>query len=136
MARQRLWWLGALIFIGLVTLITSNSAQWIFLARVQWVALLALTILPLLAHTSGRELLIGAYDLIFYRIHKVSDEKDVYVEPTDPGSILAGTNENDDRIILVAAGGGGIQASAWTARVLTGLEEICARNGRVDLFGR
>jgi hypothetical protein len=359
MARQRLGWLGALIFIGLVILITSNSAQWIFLARVQWVALLGLTILPLLAHTSGRELLIGAYDLNnrragfqvglllilvgtsivdtayiaqkygqerlretlghlfvpslgwillvsvmiaanawaafvatdpkirgqmvcgvtsgllvgvgawlfldffvareilflldraiigsplihacadlakspvsqlaailppwisrgyfrldenafviepghiraavcflattlfylwlrtkrlaplcyflllttvtvwglsglsfffdafriplfvpvvlwlsvaalhlkadhFYRIHKVSDEKDVYVEPTDPGSILARTNENDDRIILVAAGGGGIQASAWTARVLTGLEEICGekRPGR------
>ena len=63
MARQRLWWLGALIFIGLVIVISSNSAQWIFLARVQWVALLALTILPLLAHTSGRELLIGVYDL-------------------------------------------------------------------------
>jgi hypothetical protein len=47
MARQRLWWLGALIFIGLVILISSNSAQWIFLARVQWVALLGLTILPL-----------------------------------------------------------------------------------------
>jgi hypothetical protein len=63
MARQRLWWLGALIFIGLVILISSNSAQWVFLARVQWVALLGLTILPLLAYTSGRELLIGAYDL-------------------------------------------------------------------------
>jgi hypothetical protein len=63
MARQRLWWLGALIFIGLVILISANSAQWVFLARVQWVALLGLTILPLLAHTSGRELLIGTYDL-------------------------------------------------------------------------
>jgi hypothetical protein len=359
MARQRLWWLGALIFIGLVILISSNSAQWIFLARVQWVALLGVTILPLLAHTSGRELLIGAYDLNnrragfqvglllilvatsivdtayiaqkygqerlrealghlfvptsgwillvsvmiaanawaafvatdpkirgqmvcglisgllvgvgawlfldffvareilslldqavisspliqacadlakspvsqlaailppwissgyfrldenafviepghiraavcflasgllylwlrtkrlaplsyflllttvivwslsglsfffdafriplfvpivlwlsfaalhpkadhFYRIHKVSKEKDVYVKPTDPGSILSRANENDDRIILVAAAGGGIQAAAWTARVLTGLEEICAekRPGR------
>lgn len=359
MARQRLWWLGALIFIGLVIVISSNSAQWIFLARVQWVALLGLTILPLLAHTSGRELLIGAYDLNnrragfqvglllilvatsivdtayiaqkygqerlretlghlfvpslgwillvsvmiaanawaafvatdpkirgqmvcgltsgllvgvggwlfldffvareilflrgqaiigsplvyacadlakspvstlaailppwissgyfrldegalviepghiraavcflassslylwlrtkrlaplcyflllttvivwglselsfffdafriplfvpvvlwlsvaalhlkadhFYRIHKISDEKDVYVAPTDPGSILARATENDDRIILVAAAGGGIQAAAWTARVLTGLEEICAekRPGR------
>jgi hypothetical protein len=63
MARQRLWWLGALIFIGLVILISSNSAQWVFLARVQWVALLALAILPAVAHTLGRELLIGAYDL-------------------------------------------------------------------------
>jgi hypothetical protein len=63
MARERLWWLGALIFIGLVILISANSAQWVFRARVQWVALLGITILPLLAHTSGRELLIGAYDL-------------------------------------------------------------------------
>jgi hypothetical protein len=62
-ARERLWWLGALIFIGLVILISANSAQWVFRARVQWVALLGITILPLLAHTSGRELLIGAYDL-------------------------------------------------------------------------
>jgi len=57
----------------------------------------------------------------FLSDHKVSDEKDVYVAPTDPGSILARATENDDRIILVAAAGGGIQAAAWTARVLTGL---------------
>jgi hypothetical protein len=63
MARQCLWWLSALIFIGLVILISSNSAQWVFLARVQWVALLALAIFLALAHTLGRELLIGAYDL-------------------------------------------------------------------------
>jgi hypothetical protein len=63
----------------------------------------------------------------FYRIHqKVSQQQDVCVTPSDPGSILERAIENDDRIILVAAGGGGIQASAWTARVLTGLEEICA----------
>jgi hypothetical protein len=62
----------------------------------------------------------------FYRIHKDSDEKDVYVAATDTGSILARATENDDRIILVAAAGGGIQAAAWTTRVLTGLEEICA----------
>jgi len=62
----------------------------------------------------------------FYRIHKDSDEKDVYVAATDPGSILARATENDDRIILVAAAGGGNQAAAWTARVMTGLEEICA----------
>ena len=63
MARNLLWRVGAFIFIGLVILISSNSAQWVFLARVQSVALLALTILPLIAHAAGRELLIGAYDL-------------------------------------------------------------------------
>jgi hypothetical protein len=69
----------------------------------------------------------------FYRVHqKVSGQKDVCVAPSEPGSILERAIENDDRIILVAAGGGGIQASAWTARVLTGLEEICGekRPGR------
>jgi hypothetical protein len=62
----------------------------------------------------------------FYRIHQVTGDRDVSIEPKDPASILARATENDDRIILVAAAGGGIQAAAWTARVLTGLEEICA----------
>src|SRR5262245_27847553 len=38
------------------------------------------------------------------------------------------------KVILVAANGGGIQASAWTARVLTGIEEGC-RSGD-DCGGR
>jgi len=58
MARHLLWWLGALI----------SSAKEFSLVRiphngfprVKWVALLDLTILPLLAHTAGRELLVGA----------------------------------------------------------------------------
>jgi hypothetical protein len=71
-------------------------------------------------------------DHLYQIDQKVSEQKDVYVTPSDPASILERAVENDDRIILVAAGGGGIQASAWTARVLTGLEEICAekRPGR------
>jgi hypothetical protein len=63
MSKRILWWIGALVFGGVVILINSNSAQWVFLARAQWSALLALTILPVLAHTFGRELLIGGYDL-------------------------------------------------------------------------
>ena len=63
MARQRLWWVGPPMFVGLVILIGLDSIQWVFLARVQWVAWFALVILPALAHTLGRELLIGAYDL-------------------------------------------------------------------------
>lgn len=38
------------------------------------------------------------------------------------------------KVILVAANGGGIQASAWTARVLTGVEESCRNSG--DCGGR
>jgi hypothetical protein len=63
MARQLLWLVSALIFVGLVILVDSNSTQWVFLVRVQWVVLFGLTILPLLAHSFGRELLIGAYEL-------------------------------------------------------------------------
>jgi hypothetical protein len=63
----------------------------------------------------------------FYRIYQeVSTKSDDYVTPSDPAAILARATQSDDRIILVAAPGGGIQAAAWTARVLTGLEEMCA----------
>src|ERR1700757_4796614 len=63
MARHLLWLVSALIFVGLVLLIDSNSTQWVFLVRVQWVVLFGLMILPVLAHSFGRELLIGAYEL-------------------------------------------------------------------------
>ena len=53
MARQRLWWIGPPIFIGLVILISLDSIQWVFLARVQWVALFALVILPARWISSG-----------------------------------------------------------------------------------
>ena len=46
-----------------------NSAQWVLLTRVHWIALLGLTILPLFAHTSGRELLIGAASRISPGVH-------------------------------------------------------------------
>lgn len=63
MCKRLLWWSGVLVFGGVVLLINANSAQWVFLARVRWSALLALTILPVLAHSFGRELLVGVYDL-------------------------------------------------------------------------
>src|SRR5262249_40619685 len=37
-----------------------------------------------------------------------------------PGMVM---NRSDDPVIVVAANGGGIQAGAWAARVLTGLDE-------------
>jgi hypothetical protein len=42
------------------------------------------------------------------------------------------------KVIVVASNGGGIQAAAWTAQVLTGLEQQCrteARNGCEDFAG-
>ena len=37
------------------------------------------------------------------------------------------THSGQKRVILVATAGGGIQAAAWTARVLRGLEEECSK---------
>jgi hypothetical protein len=50
----------------------------------------------------------------------------------------AGANDDSpDTMIVVAANGGGIQAAAWTARVLTGLEKDCqATPGCGQDFGR
>ena len=42
---------------------------------------------------------------------------------TSPGEVLARAQEDENPIVLIASAGGGIQAAAWTARVLTGLEE-------------
>jgi hypothetical protein len=41
------------------------------------------------------------------------------------GEASSGEASSGESIIVVAANGGGIQAAAWTARVLTGLEEKC-----------
>jgi hypothetical protein len=125
MARQCLWWFGALaplcyfLLLSTVTVWGLSGLSFFFDAfRIPLFVLVVLWIFVAALHLKADH---------SYRIHQVSVEKDVYVEPTGPGSVLARTNENDDRIILVAAGGGGIQPSAWTARVLTGLEGICGK---------
>jgi hypothetical protein len=41
------------------------------------------------------------------------------------GSTVRDEETQDDSIIVVAVNGGGIQAAAWAARVLTGLEQAC-----------
>ena len=54
------------------------------------------------------------------------------LEPApDPTSTLAAANT--PRIIVVAANGGGIQAAAWTARVLLGLVEDCGETFKKSL---
>ena len=50
---------------------------------------------------------------------KVDSKK---IGPTDPGELLARARSDGNPIVLVAAAGGGIQASAWTVKVLSGLE--------------
>jgi hypothetical protein len=44
---------------------------------------------------------------------------------TGGGATVRGEEIQDDSIIVVAVNGGGIQAAAWAAQVLTGLEEAC-----------
>jgi patatin-like phospholipase len=57
----------------------------------------------------------------FYRIWPAQP----LAEPdTNPGEVLARAADDGQPVVLIAAAGGGIQAAAWTARVLTGLEEI------------
>jgi hypothetical protein len=51
---------------------------------------------------------------------KVDSKK---IGPTDPGELLARARSDGNPIVLVAAAGGGIQASAWTVKVLSGLEK-------------
>jgi len=80
-------------------------------------------------------ILLGATSIVFRRSDSYYF---IYPKSTSPGDVfipqnLTGQRENA-KIILVAANGGGIQASAWTARVLTGLERGC-RNSP-DCAGR
>jgi hypothetical protein len=58
----------------------------------------------------------------FYRTRTCDDPKNNHCFPPtpDPAEVLLASKS--PKIILVAASGGGIQAAAWTARVLTGLE--------------
>jgi hypothetical protein len=60
----------------------------------------------------------------FYRIWKI-DVKPVEDLPSIELASEVLSRPTDDRksVVLIAAAGGGIQAAAWTARVLTGLEE-------------
>ncbi len=48
---------------------------------------------------------------------------------SDPTSPHYRDPPSPDSIVVVAANGGGIQSAAWTARVLTGLEEKCREVG-------
>jgi len=60
----------------------------------------------------------------FYRIWKMDANKVQDPPSLEPASdVLSRPTEEKKPAVLIAAAGGGIQAAAWTARVLTGLEE-------------
>lgn len=59
------------------------------------------------------------------------------IKPVEPGaSTVATQSSGEHSIIVVAANGGGIQSAAWTARVLTGLQEECDEVGCSPDFAR
>jgi hypothetical protein len=66
----------------------------------------------------------------FYRIWPAQSLVD-----TSPGEVLARAADDGQPVVLIAAAGGGIQAAVWTARVLTGLEEILEEK-RPGIFTR
>jgi predicted acylesterase/phospholipase RssA len=49
-----------------------------------------------------------------------------------PSELVKDRAKDHKRLITVATAGGGIQAAAWTARVLHGLEEACAQQARPE----
>ena len=58
-------------------------------------------------------------------------ERGVNIKPVTPNAVLVASHRSlpgspghkNGRVVIVATAGGGIQAAAWTARVLTGLQE-------------
>src|SRR5215469_4559555 len=68
---------------------------------------------------------------ILFAVASVFHQSDYYYfltkgqnrEQVAPSEVMKAGNPNRTAAIVVAASGGGIQAAAWTARVLTGLEE-------------
>src|SRR5690606_23413477 len=73
---------------------------------------------------------------------------DYYYEVMDPpqagvtempraDELLVRSGEADDgqvNVVLIAAAGGGIQAAAWTARVLSGIEAYALERGQADAW--
>ena len=64
-----------------------------------------------------------------FRTHTIAREKAPF-----PEDVLLATGA--DRVVLVAASGGGIQSAAWTARVLTGLELKFREAGQPNVFAK
>jgi Patatin-like phospholipase len=56
--------------------------------------------------------------------------------PLNPAEVLEQAVGRDEPIILVAAAGGGIQSAAWTAQVLTGVEEHCLKQQAKTRFSQ
>jgi hypothetical protein len=57
-------WLAALLILAIIAVeLWQNSVKWLFLCEVQWIAVAFLISFPLLALTTDRALLLGAYEI-------------------------------------------------------------------------
>ena len=87
--------------------------------------------IPLLVMLSGLWIFAAQYPESdhYYSVFKESPA----AEPLSPALVLRAETKTP---IIVATAGGGIQAAAWTARVLTGLAERAQQAGKIDSFAR
>jgi len=82
---------------------------------------------------------ITSYDFVF-TVNRLPDQAvaELAANPLTPAAVLdakPAVDRTSDYAIVVAANGGGIQASAWTARVLTGIEKNCRAEFGLDFHG-
>lgn len=97
------WFLGALSF---------------FVDRYRFPVVLVLIPVYLVASVTSEDYLFPVLE------PNDTEIRQVFSDPLTPAKVLEAT-PGGDYAIVVAANGGGIQAAAWTARVLTGIEEKC-----------
>jgi hypothetical protein len=127
--------------------ITSNLDQPVYISTLTCVLLLLLVLcwtLGFIAFLFDRArvplfvlLLVAAFFMSFWaatdHFYRTYPRPGAF-EPVRPADLLA--DRQGAPVIVVAASGGGIQAAAWTTRVLTGLDDAARQAGRPGLFAR
>ncbi len=103
----------ALVFVLLLLL----NINWIFSALAFFLDRYRVPLLIPVIVLCAVDALIPASD------HYYTVSRGVTVEPVRPADILAARAAQNKPIVIIATAGGGIQAAAWTAQVLAGLEQ-------------
>jgi hypothetical protein len=137
----------ATVMVGLIFGVFLLVGFWHFATALAYILLL---ILLLCLFFAGAAFFLDRYRvplfapiLIWILIAAQFPESDYYykvIEAVDepavtPGEALRGNDPSRTWAIVAAATGGGIQASAWSARVLTGLE-FASRHESLPVFGK
>lgn len=116
------------IMLLLTVLVWALTALSFLLDRYRFPVLLVVVPVYLLASLTSQDYV---FEVEHLSAPSASDPRSAPLTPADvldatPASVNGSAEEY---AIVVAANGGGIQASAWTAKVLTGIEQKC-RDGR------